>query len=187
MNAEGKPEMGDILVLKDRPNGIVIKVEDHWFTADEYTVRYPNAVEEVVTGYLIQAVRPAPRNRQGISLVSVMVALILISIGLLALVRVSAHTIGARHGTSARSTATHIAGTYLEEVKMWDDSLIVNGSGVIVDGEGMPTLGGAYVRSLGINRTALPNVIKATVVVEYPWAFGQRRSIELTTFFREIS
>ena len=187
MNAEGKPELQDVLVLKDRPNGTVIKINDHWFTADEYTVRYPDASEEVVTGYLIQAVKPAPRDRRGISLISVMVALILISIGLLALVRVSAYTIGARHGTSARSTATHIAGTYLEEVKMWDDSLIVNGLGVIVDGEGMPTSGGAYVRSLGINRTALPNVIKAKVIVEYPWASGQRRSITLTTFFREIS
>lgn len=53
MNDEGKPEMGDTLILKDRPNGEVIGIKDSLFLANEYTVRYPDNSEEVVTGHLI--------------------------------------------------------------------------------------------------------------------------------------
>jgi len=49
--------MGDTLILKDRPNGEVIGIKDSLFFADEYTVRYPDGSEEVVTGHLIRDVK----------------------------------------------------------------------------------------------------------------------------------
>ncbi len=56
MNADGKPEIGDSLVLINREIGEVVLVQNQLFTADEYTVQYPDGIREVVTGYLIESV-----------------------------------------------------------------------------------------------------------------------------------
>ncbi len=56
--------MGDTLILKYRPNGEVISITDNLFFADEYTVRYPDGSEEVVTGNSILDVKNRERWTQ---------------------------------------------------------------------------------------------------------------------------
>ena len=121
-------------------------------------------------------------NSRGSSLVAVILALSLVTVGLTALMKTSAYTIGIRAGSSRRATAMYIADTYLEQLKIRSDSLIVAESPISVDSRGTIDSYGIYSRSLTVDRSIAPNLIKTTVTVEYRWAMGQLRSVQLTTF-----
>ena len=113
---------------------------------------------------------------------AVILALSLVTVGLTALMKTSAYTIGIRAGSSRRATAMYIADTYLEQLKIRSDSLIVAESPISVDSRGTIDSYGIYSRSLTVDRSIAPNLIKTTVTVEYRWAMGQLRSVQLTTF-----
>jgi len=121
-------------------------------------------------------------NERGISLVSMIVALTLLSIGLSTLVRSSAYTIGVRAGSSNRASAMYIADTYLEQLKIRSNTLTVSETPTMVDRRGTIDPSGVFSRSVDIDRSIAPDLIKATVAVEYSWALGRRRSVEISTF-----
>lgn len=121
-------------------------------------------------------------NERGISLVSTIVALTLLSVGFSALIRSSAYTIGVRVGSSNRASAVYIADTYLEQLKIRSDILIVSETSTLVDREGTIDSSGVFSRNVDIDRSIAPDLIKATVTVEYPWALGRRHSVEIITF-----
>ena len=121
-------------------------------------------------------------NEKGLSLVEVIIALLMVSLGMIALIHSSAYTLGVRAGSSNRATATYIADTYLEQLKIRADSLTAAELPTSVDSRGTADPSGYFARSLNIDRSIATDLIKATVTVEYPWASGRRRSVEITTF-----
>lgn len=121
-------------------------------------------------------------NNRGSSLVSVIVALTLLSIGISTLVRSSAYSISVRAGSSNRASAVYIADTYLEQLKVRFDSLIVSETSVLVDRRGDVDPSGVFLRSVDIDRSIATDLIKTIVTVEYPWTNGRRNSVEITTF-----
>lgn len=121
-------------------------------------------------------------SNRGSSLVSVIVALTLLSIGISTLVRSSAYSISVRTGSSNRASAVYIADTYLEQLKVRFNSMIVSETSVLVDRRGVVDPSGVFLRSVDIDRSIATDLIKTTVTVEYPWTNGRRNSVEITTF-----
>lgn len=121
-------------------------------------------------------------NTKGFSLIEVMIAMVILVIGFAAIVQSSTYSTGVRHGTSSRASAVYVASSYLEEVKMRPDSVIVSESATTVSMDGAVDVNGPFIRTLVIDRSIAPDLFKATVTVEYPWAMGNRHSVELYTF-----
>jgi prepilin-type N-terminal cleavage/methylation domain-containing protein len=121
-------------------------------------------------------------NTKGFSLIEVMIAMVILAIGFAALIQSSTYSIGVRHGSSSRASAVYVAASYLEEIKMWPDSVIVSEPATPVSMDGIVDVFGPFTRTVVIDRTIAPELIKATVTVEYPWALGNRHSVEVHTF-----
>ncbi len=119
----------------------------------------------------------AIRNEAGFSIISVVIAILLLSVGILALSRTGAEITRAHTSTAARSTALAIARGYLEEIRSRDPLTLASEPAVKVDGSGQVSANGAYTRSVDVLDKAY-NLKQLTVVVDYPNA---RVPIELVT------
>lgn len=111
----------------------------------------------------------APRKNGGFTLVSVLVALAVLAIGLLALARAQAALVASQGNTANRTTALTIARDYAEVLRSRDPWTLVTEAPVAVDARGQPAAGGAYRR--GTNVTVLAaNLLQVQVQVTYPRA-----------------
>lgn len=120
--------------------------------------------------------------RAGFTLISVMIALVMMSIGVLALSRTLTASVEANTRAANRTVALDIARQRMEFLRAQPSASLsgfAEPSGVKVDGDGHPNGQGAYTRSVIMNgiRTGLMQV---TVRVE--WA-RMSTPVELVTFF----
>ena len=111
----------------------------------------------------------AIRNEAGFSIISVVIAIVLLSVGILALSRTGAEITSVHTSTAARSTALAIARGYLEEIRSRDPESLASETAVKVDGSGQVSPNGAYTRSVGVQDIA-HNLKQVTVVVDFPRA-----------------
>jgi type IV pilus assembly protein PilV len=109
---------------------------------------------------------PARRDR-GFTLVSVMVALVVVSVGLLALARAQASMVTSQGITANRTVAVTIARDYAEVLRARDPRTLVSEAAVRVDREGVPSGSGAYSRTTNVTQVA-PNLLQVQVLVTYP-------------------
>lgn len=122
--------------------------------------------------------RFASRSRDGFTLVSMIVAIVLLTVGILALGNANTNTI--KHQTLAqnRTNAVAIARAYLEEVRSRDAWALQTESLVKVGADGVPANNGVYLRSLNVSEVR-NNLLLVELAVDFPRS-GQ--PVRLTTY-----
>lgn len=117
-----------------------------------------------------------PRNDRGFTLISVLIAITMLAIGLMALARTQSLLTRTQAATARRAAALAIAQDYLEELRSRDSALATE-SAVAVDEYGDALAGGSYRRSAMVSDDS-PTLKRVTVQVDYPGAPGP---VELVT------
>lgn len=117
------------------------------------------------------------KQQSGFTIVSVMIALVLLTLGIMAVSRTSFEVLRAHTATAARTTALEIGRSYLEELRTRDPASLVSETAVKVDETGQVSATGAYQRSVLVEVLA-KNLKRVTVRVQGPHLKGP---IELVT------
>ena len=108
-------------------------------------------------------------TRRGFTLVSMIVAIILLAVGLSSLASANASTMKLQTLAQNRTNAIAIARGYLEQVRTRDPWLVQAESSVRLGAEGTPDASGPYVRTMTVTETRR-NLLKIDVKVDYPRA-----------------
>jgi type II secretion system protein I len=107
------------------------------------------------------------RNERGFTLISVLLAVSMITIGLLALARTQAILTSSQSGVSNRAIALAIATDRLEQLRASDPTTLASEAAATVDANGQPSASGAYQRSVTVALDQA-NLLRLTVTVTYP-------------------
>ncbi len=107
------------------------------------------------------------RDERGFTLISVLLAVMMLTIGLVALARTQGLLTAAESGVSNRSVALAVASGYLEQLRGSDPSTLVSEAPVAVDADGQPAANGPYQRSTVVTLDQ-PNLVRLQVIVDYP-------------------
>lgn len=127
-------------------------------------------------------VLPHADPRAGFGIVSVLVAIVLLAIGVVALSSSSAFLVSLRTDASARATAASIATSYMEEVKRRPPRELASEEPAAVNETGTEAEEGTFLRTLAVAPDpSAPDAARVTISVEYPAGFGRRRTVELVT------
>lgn len=111
---------------------------------------------------------PSRRRRDsGFTLVSVMVALAILAIGLLALARAQATIVASQGNVANRTVALTIARDYAETLRSRSPWVLASEPAATVDARGAVAAGGAFVRTTTVTVLA-PNLLQVQVSVSYP-------------------
>jgi Tfp pilus assembly protein PilV len=117
-----------------------------------------------------------PQER-GFTLVSVLIAVVLLTFGLMALARTQSILVATQGTLATRSTALAIAQGYTEVIRSRDPATLATEAAVDVDEQGQPSVQGKFSRSTVVTNDAT-NLLRVTVRVDYP---RERMPIELVT------
>lgn len=121
-------------------------------------------------------------TERGFGMVSVLVAIVLLAIGVVAISASSAYMVSLQTDASERARATAIAVAYMEEVKMRVPQTLASEDTVAVSETGAVDADGAFRRALTvIPEPSVPDALRATVSVEYPSGFGRTGSVSMVT------
>ena len=107
------------------------------------------------------------RNERGFTLISVLLAVSMLTIGLLALARTQAILTASENGVSNRAVALAIATDRLEQLRGSDPATLASEPAATVDANGLPSASGAYQRSVTVALDQA-NLLRLTVTVAYP-------------------
>ncbi len=107
------------------------------------------------------------RSRKGFSLVSMLVAMVLLGVGVGALARANGQTVILQNVAQNRTNAIAIGRSYLELVRTRDPWTIESESAVSVDAEGNESGSGQYRRTMTVSSNR-QNLIRIEVQIEYP-------------------
>ena len=107
------------------------------------------------------------RGQRGFTLISVLIAISMLTIGLLALARTQAMLTSSENGVSNRAVALAIATDRLEQLRGSDPTTLASEAAATVDGNGQPSATGAYQRSVSVTLDQA-NLLRVTVTVTYP-------------------
>ena len=125
--------------------------------------------------------RHRARHRVGFTIVSLLMAIILLTVGMMSLAGANAQTINMQTLSQNRTNAIAIARAHMEHVRTRDPWSIVSESAMTLNGDGQASASGAFVRSLVVT-VVRQNLIKIVVIVQYPRG---TQPVQLTTsFFR---
>lgn len=117
------------------------------------------------------------RREEGFTLISVMVAVVMLTIGLLALARVQTSLVRTQRDTAVRTKALVIARSYTEDLRSRDPWTLVSEAPVTVDDLGVPNGSGVYTRSTTVVADQT-NLVRIVVQVDYP---GETQPVQLVT------
>lgn len=107
------------------------------------------------------------RPDAGYSLISVLVAIILLVVGVISLSNVMTQSLSMQTVQSTRTTALYVAQTYMEELKSRDPATLASETAVQVDEEGNPDGSGVFTREVTVG-SAGRNLLSVAVVVTTP-------------------
>jgi Tfp pilus assembly protein PilV len=116
-------------------------------------------------------------NKRGYSLISMLVAMVLLSVGVLALMRTTGEIVEGYGTTSVRTTALSIARGYLEELRTRDPATLITEAAVTVNDSGVADASGNFSRAVTVS-SPQTNLRQVVVTVNFPRA---ARPIELIT------
>jgi type IV pilus assembly protein PilV len=116
------------------------------------------------------------RPRNGFSLISTLIAVILLAVGLTSLASVTARVTASQSVAASRGTAVSIARAHLEQLRTRDASDVVNEAAQAVDAVGRPAADGPYTREVIVNDVRT-NVRRVRVRVRLP----RGQPVELST------
>ena len=120
-------------------------------------------------------------NRSGFTLISTMVAIILLAVGLTTLAGASSNTIKMQTLAQNRTNAIALARAYMETVRTRDPWTIVSESPVQLNTDGSASSSGAFIRTLTVAVTR-QDLLRIDVSVTYPRA--TQPVVITTSFFR---
>jgi Tfp pilus assembly protein PilV len=106
------------------------------------------------------------RDEEGFTLISVLVAVVMLAFGLMALAKTQSILMAAETGVANRSAALGVASGYLEQLRSRDPATLVSEGAVAVDAEGQPAAGGPYYRSTVVTQDQ-PNLLRVRVLVTF--------------------
>lgn len=117
-------------------------------------------------------------SREGFTLISMIVAIVLLTVGIMALGNANTNTI--KHQTMAqnRTNALAIARAYLEEVRSRDPWALTSESPESVGPDGSPVADGVYTRSMNITEER-QNLLLVELIVDFPRA---EQPVRLVTY-----
>jgi len=124
---------------------------------------------------------PIRRARSGFTIISMLVAIILLAVGMMSLATASANTITMQTLAQNRTNAIAIARGYLEQVRTRDPWTVVSESAVRLDADGTAASTGAFQRSMVVTVTR-QNLLRIDLTVTYPR--GTQPVALTTSFFR---
>ncbi|WP_075071424.1 type IV pilus modification PilV family protein [Gemmatimonas phototrophica] len=119
----------------------------------------------------------ARRARKGFTLISMMVAMVLLIVGVSALGTANASTITLQTLAQNRTNAIALARSYVEEVRTRDPWLVESEGAVRLNADGVASSTGAYVRTMTVRETR-NNLVEIEVRLDYPRA---TQPVKLTT------
>jgi type IV pilus assembly protein PilV len=117
------------------------------------------------------------RGDRGFTLISVLIAVVMLSVGLLALAKVQSSIVRTQRETALRSVALSVARSYVEEIRSRDPWTLASEAPVQVDLRGQVAAAGPLTRRTIVTQDAV-NLLRITVQVDYP---GQRQPVQLIT------
>lgn len=117
------------------------------------------------------------RQERGFTLVSVLIAIVLLTVGLMALARTQSLLVSTQATVATRSTALAIAQGYTEMIRSRDPATLATEAAVAVDDQGQPSVQGQFSRSTVVTNDAA-NLLRITVQVDYP---RERMPIQIVT------
>jgi type II secretory pathway pseudopilin PulG len=109
------------------------------------------------------------RDQRGFTLLSVLVAVTMLTLALLSLAQTQAMLTAAETGVASRGEALAVATGYVEQLRGSDPATLASEGAVAVDREGKPTAAGPYKRSTVVSLDR-PNLVRLRVLVDYPRA-----------------
>ncbi|HEY7683291.1 MAG TPA: prepilin-type N-terminal cleavage/methylation domain-containing protein [Gemmatimonadales bacterium] len=107
------------------------------------------------------------RNEQGFTLVSVIIAVVLLCFGLLSLSRAQSLLVVTEHDTGNRGTALALASDYVEQIRTRDPWTLASEPAVQVNARGQIDPNGAFQRSTIVTLDN-DNLVRVRVQVTYP-------------------
>ena len=125
--------------------------------------------------------RASGRPRRGFTVVSMLVAIILLAVGMTSLATANGSTIKIQTLAQNRTNAIAIARSFMEEVRTRDPWTLVSETGVTLNADGQAATTGAYVRTMEVVVTR-QNLLRISVSVAYPR--GTQPVALTTSFFR---
>ncbi len=125
-----------------------------------------------------QPYRARPRARSGFTLVSMIVAIVLLTVGILALGNANTNTIKYQTMAQNRTNAVAIGRAYLEEVRVRNPWNLVSEAAITVGADGLPSASGPYSRSMQVSE-ARNNLLLVELLVDFPRA---EKPVRLTTY-----
>ena len=117
------------------------------------------------------------KRNDGFTIISVLVAIVMLSMGILALSRTGTMAMAAQNTAGLRTTALAIARTHMERVRSKPAIDVVSESAVQVDETGLVVSGGRYTRSVDVTDVR-HNLKEVKVIVTFPTG---RVPVELIT------
>ena len=107
------------------------------------------------------------RRDAGFGLVSVMVAIVLLSVGVLSLSQLLTQSVSMQTIIASRTTGLDLARSYMEEVRGIDPLLVTATPEVKINEMGVEDANGMFTRELTVTTVDL-HLVEATVIVTLP-------------------
>lgn len=121
-------------------------------------------------------------GESGYGMVSVLIAIVLLSVGVVVLSSSSVFLSSLKNEASVRSVAATVAMTYMEELKTRERVTLASEDPLRVNEKGEPDENGAFLRVLEVSSE--PSVVESVrlcIKVGYPGHFGRTRTVEVLT------
>lgn len=118
------------------------------------------------------------KNRDGLTLVSVMVAVTLLSVGIVGLSRTLGAVANMQSQAATRTAGLEIGRAFMEVVRAQDPQGLVSIAATAVNEQGIEDDQGPYMRSLAVTEVQT-NLLQARVTVNFPRA---DQPVELVTY-----
>ncbi len=109
------------------------------------------------------------KNEEGFTIISLLIAVVLLTVGLMALGKNSADIIWMQSTAATRHTAASIARAYMEELRSRDPVTLVSEAVTTVNETGVPDASGNYQRTVVVEDFGT-NLVQIRVIVNYPRA-----------------
>ena len=109
------------------------------------------------------------KNEKGFTILSLLVAIVLLSIGIMALARNSADIVWMQSTAATRHAAASIARAYMEELRSRDPATLASEAVASVNATGVADAAGLYQRSVVVDDFG-DNLVQIRVIVNYPRA-----------------
>ncbi len=134
--------------------------------------------------------RCAPRvlaERRGFSLITVLIAVVLISVAVVALSGTIVYVLSMQSESTVRSTAAGIAAAYMEEVKTRPVATLASEAVVAVDNTGrtVSATEKPYLREVTVDAGPVAKSKLVTVKVQYPRGTARMGRVEMVTIIYE--